>query len=355
MTSLNRKIGAWTGEKRLPELLSVQYGLKLQEVEPVEGVLKLYTNEGIYVLKRVPKEMTEYLYLLIELAEHTPFVTVPIHTIRNKPYFDGFCHRYCLLSWTDTYSPRSFQHVTDWIAATEAIADLHAQTRNFKEKKNYKLIQKDHTWKIEWEKDYKQIEIFNVAARYTPNPTPLDHHWLKAAAYTTGLVESIIQHYEKLNGDEAWQNSYALGKVCHGNLHRKNILFDQQNQIKFIDWNQVRLDSRMYDLTKWIWYAYGKTGSLPMMKQILQRYHQNVPIQESEFTLMYLRSLYPEQLIHTLKLAYHEGSDNSKDWGSKMKQIMEQEKQKVDVLKQLMPQIEENFVVQIPLVTWIHQ
>ncbi|KFZ41028.1 hypothetical protein [Thermoactinomyces sp. Gus2-1] len=58
-----------TGEERLDDWIRYHYGLDLVSVEPVGGVLKLETDQGFFVLKRVRMREKDRWQQIARLAD----------------------------------------------------------------------------------------------------------------------------------------------------------------------------------------------------------------------------------------------------------------------------------------------
>ena len=72
MSDLAGQLKEWTGEARLPELIQHHYGFRLKEARPVGGILRLDSDQGVFVLKRVPVREDLRWNLLRELADYLP-------------------------------------------------------------------------------------------------------------------------------------------------------------------------------------------------------------------------------------------------------------------------------------------
>jgi CotS family spore coat protein len=348
-----------TGEERLPDFLQHHYGITLKTGKPIGGVLKIETNEGTFILKRVRQGEKNRWRMIQELSEYVSKGRVEqvgiasLHATRSKqPFFNGYRFSYVLLPWIEA-SPVRLEHPEDWKKTTQALAHFHRGTRGFVPKESYRKLQQAGKWMFQWQQAQKQLEIFSLAARWTTSPTEVDRTWLDTAAYTMGLMENVIAYYEKINGDERCKDTMQHGKICHHNLHRQNLLTNQRGKTYLLDWNEAVFDVRSNDLAQWLCYAYGRTGSGAVLKAILDGYQEVSPLEEPEYSLMYVRFLWPSQLLPLLNRVYQVESVSTAVASSQMANAAQIEEKKIQLLKLYPSMIKENFHVSIPTLDWI--
>ncbi|SEN56769.1 phosphotransferase [Lihuaxuella thermophila] len=355
-----KEVAAWTGEENLSDLLHHHYGIRLKGAEPVRGVLKLQTDEGPFVLKRVRSGEKDRWKWVAELARHVEMsgceeirIPQPLFTASGRLYFHGYRFPYVLLPWLEG-KPLSFNRADDWRRASRALARFHQSTVGFKPGSSGRRYDCTGKWLAEWEHVCQQLDIFRLAAKWTPNPTEADQSWLQTASYISGLMENLLEYYQKIDGDEPCQKSIPSGKCCHNRLHRHNLLADDEGWIQFVDWNQAVLDIRLRDLAQWLTYAYGRTGSQQILTDVLKSYQEVAPLEEGEYSLLYARMLFPEKLFHLLRRVYQKQDISIHSAAPDIQKAVQTEEKKAGLLRGYTAAVKEEFHITIPKLDWLH-
>jgi CotS family spore coat protein len=354
------EVAEWTGEERLSDLLNHHYGIRLKGAEPVRGVLKLQTDQGPFVLKRVRHGEKDRWKMVAELARHLEKsgsedirIPGPLFTSSGRLYFHGYRFPYVVLPWLEGES-LSFKRSDDWRRATRALARFHRSTSGFSPASSYRQYDRTGKWMSEWKNAYQQLEIFRLAAKWTPNPTEADQSWLETAAYISGVMENLLEYYRKISGDELCEKSIQSGKCCHNRLHRHNLLADGEGCVHFVDWNQAVLDVRTRDLAQWLFYAYGRTGSREILTAVLKAYQDVAPLEEGEYSLVYARLLFPEKLFNTLSRVYQKQDISLHSAAPDIRNAVQTEEKKAGLIHEYTDVAKEVFQVTIPKLDWLH-
>ncbi|WP_169713716.1 phosphotransferase [Paludifilum halophilum] len=350
----------WTGEPHLSGVLYHHYGIRLQEVQPVGGLLCLNTEKGRYGLKRVRPGDTLRWQLIQELARHISEagdhrIPIPVPTRRGQLTFAGMKNRYVLLPWMDGRI-RDWNREKCWPGVARALARLHTASRGFSPSR---VVAGAYTHTGKWEKIWKglarQVRVLKVSADMSGEITPVDRYWLKHCSYTEGMLETAIRYLEKVGGDRSVQETRIGGEICHCNLHRRNVLWDGRGGIHFIDWNRAVLDVRSRDLARLILYAYGRTGSGEAVHSILHAYQEEVPLKEEDYGLIYAQLLFPQRLIRSLQRIYQERTIPADQALGHLVATVDLEEKKRGLLREFPGQIQREFQVKIPGVDWLQR
>lgn len=354
-------VSQWTGEDRLDDLLSHHYGLNLIKAKPVGGVLRIKTDRGSFALKRIRQGEKERWKMLFDWKKYlsegnNKLSSLPETTLSNKPFFRGFRHSYVLLPWVRGHKIQ-FTRKEDWQRVTAKLARFHEDSKGFIPSTSYRELTHTDRWKNRWEKEVQLSEIFHLAAKWTTSPTAADRFWLRTASYTTSILENLMEYYDKIDGNKICRDSEEHGKLCHGNLHGSNIIESRNRDIHFIDWNEAVFNVRTHDVAQWLTYAYGKTGSKEVIKEILSTYQNVSPLMEEEYSLIYARLLYPERLIRTLETVYErdEHQENHEAAAAVIKKLTKMEEKKSAFFQTFSSLVKDEYNVKIPVLDWMHQ
>lgn len=360
MTDLGKRMKAWTGEPRLPELLHYHYGFQIQEARPVGGILRLETDQGRYGMKRVPVREDLRWKLIRELAEHLSeageiHMSAPILTQRGTVVMSGHHNRYVLLPWIQGET-RDLRAGGRWEKVARSLAGFHGATRGFTPSRSA-TSGMVHTgrWQRLWRDLIRQVGMFKMTANLSRVPSPVDQLWLRQAGFAEGLLETANRYFEKLGGDQAVVATRKGGEVCHCNLHRRNLIWDPEGKVHLIDWNRMVLDVRSRDLARFILYAYGRTGSCEPVTAILKSYGERAPLEEVEYALIYAQLLFPHRLLRSLQRIYGEQKVPAHLAKGYLSSTVTTEDRKEGLLREFPHLIKREFNISIPQVEWLEK
>lgn len=346
-----------TGEKRLVDYLRHHYERQLTSVKSLRGALKLKTDQGQFLLKKVTATDKERWRLVEELShalQERFSIPAPVRTQSGELTFDGFRHRYVLLPWIQG-TEISLRKTRDWGSMSRRLAQLHQASKTFKPKHAYRKFQRVGKWLGNWKNAYRQLELFQIAAKLTRQPTETDESWIEVAGYSMSVMENLLKYFEMIDGTQVIKATSKEGKVCHGSLHRHNVLVDEQRQIHFIDWNQAALDVRTTDLAQLLLYAYHRTQSPEVMATILREYQQIAKLREEEFALIYARFLFPQRLIRVLQRVYADQTLPITAGAPSIYSAAKREEAKIGLVKCYVQMLQNEFDLTIPQIAWLNR
>ncbi|MFC7439689.1 phosphotransferase [Laceyella putida] len=352
-------LAEWTGEERLLELLAHHYGLEVTQAQPMGGVLKLHTDQGAYVLKRVRMKDQDRWKLLDEVATYLTdakksvrILATPVKTNKGQLVIDGYRFRYVLLPWIEA-APVQLNGKEDWIKVARHLAEMHQSSKNFAPGDNYREYEWIGHWQERWQRDLQHLNIFQTAAKWTVQPNELDHIWLDISRFTIGMMENLLEYYQKIGGDKLATESSTFGKIRHGRLRQPNILKGSDGTLHLVDWNELALDVRAADVAQLLLYAYGRTGSPEILEAILEGYQTKGKCSQEEFALIYARLLFPEKLIRLLENTYLNQGLSLDEAVKRVRPLLKIEEKKIGLLQTYHSILKQKMNVSIPQLDWI--
>ena len=348
-------VGHWFEEKRIADYVKHHFGFEIKKAEPIRGIIKLTSNMGTFVLKRVAASEKELWKMIAELAVHLGIrfpIPAPVPTKAGQLTFDGFQHKYVLLPWIPAKTVQ-LQNEEDWRQVTKQLAYLHQYSTSFRPVHAYRKLQRVGKWQADWKHAYRQLELYQRAAKWADEQTQTDQSWLKVAHYSMSMMENLLRYYEKIKGDQSCRETVERGKICHGNLHPSNMLLDHKRQFYLIDWNKAVFDVRTRDLAQWMLYAYYRTKSQELLATLLRAYQQISPLLEVEYALIYARFLYPERLVGVLRTIYEDQTLPITAGAPSILFASKVEEQKLGLMKIYPEMVQKEFGIHIPIIDWI--
>lgn len=348
-----------TGEERLLELLTHHYGLEVTTAQPIGGVLKLETEQGPFVLKRIRMGELDRWKLLDEVATYledgqktVQILAAPVKTSKGQLVFDGYRFRYVLLPWIEA-SPVRLGGKEDWAKVAQYLAQLHQSSEKFNPAGNYQEYEWIGHWQERWMKQLQHLHIFQTAAKWTPEPNELDRIWLDISRYTIGIMENLLEYFQKIGGDKLASEFSSYGKICHNRLRQPNILETARGELHIVDWNELVLDIRAADIAQLLLHAYGRTGSPEILEAILEGYQREGKCSQEEFAFIYARLLFPEKFIRLLENTYLNQALSLDEAVKRVQPLLDMEEKKIALLEIYHSIVKEKMNVTIPQLDWI--
>lgn len=291
---LAEKLKQWTGEPNLHELTSHHYGIDIIDAYPYKGVLFLRTDGGEFALKHFQRTKST-IAALQELQESKSSnsypLALPIQTKSGKWSFSGFHRTYSLIPWKIGRKPRRTRR-GDWIFATKALARFHRDSAQLEKPKTLLDLFSQYRWKEKVAYEAERLQNFVYASAWTEKPNELDQTWSSQAGYITHLIETALQLYQEINGEELEKSLQDKGLLCHGSFHRDNLLFTE-NGVQILDLHHTFWNTSLQELAVWIEYVYGQTGNIHLIEELIHVYQKKVGLKPEHLNLFYCYSLFP--------------------------------------------------------------
>ncbi|BCU80888.1 hypothetical protein JIR001_06710 [Polycladomyces abyssicola] len=355
MADIRDDVREWTGEPRLDVLLEHYYGLQLQSAQPYAGVLKVETDKGAYAIKRFRKGEEATWTLVEQVAEHVKqagyIIPVPTLTQQGKRHFPGFAHRYMILPWQDGQQMEKWDR-DGWLQVSRHLALFHTATRDWESEVDGATCLHLGKWTELWRESRRQMAIFQMAADLAGERQEMDELWLNHSIYADTMVDNAVQYLEQAGGDRLCLETSEHGKVCHGNLHRRNVLRTAEG-VQLIDWRHLIVDVRARDLAQWLIYAYGRTGKPEIVVPLLRAYQSVSPLKEEEYQLVYAQFLFPHRISHVLYQTYDRQKYTTRQAEAHLNQAVTVEEKKLMLIRRFPDLIREAFGVTVPKVDWL--
>lgn len=356
---MKQQTDEWIGEIRFVDLLQYHYDFQVHQVQPIEGVLRLDTNQGMFGCKRVRAKEVESYKLLIQVApwmksstNGTIKIPSPIRSHKNEKYIlSGFARKYVIYPWIQG-EKMDWNQAKDWMDATAQLALFHKQSSRWEPELQQK-VKWINQFQLQKEEAQKH-EIYTLASKWTQIPNEVDRTLSQMGTYYQSLLESIQEYDEKINGSQIREQSRVNGKLCHNNCSKKNWIRSKSNAVQLIDWNNLSYDVRTKDLGFWLLTAYRSTGSKELITQIINQYQQIHPIEEEEHSLIYGQLLYPDHYLFECKQIFEEQIYYETTACRKLTEAKEITQKRIAFASWYVQMVKQEYNQKIPILDWVH-
>ncbi len=341
-------------ERYLAYLLEHHYRTRLIAAKPVNRSIKVKTEQGEFLLKRLQSEGEKRWKLLQEIAEYSSekkgkqSIPTPVQTMQGKISFAAMHGKYILLPWING-DLITFTRGKHWRRTARAMAEMHQGSGGFVPSRTGRAFEHAGNWSFIWQHLFKQIDGYDASS----SADPVDQAWMRQRSYTAGMLETALKYLEKAGGDALCQELRREGSVCHGNIRVGHVIRDEQKHMHFLSWDQAVLDIRSRDIAHLLNYAFRKTGESDIISTILYGYQQISPLKEPEYALIYTRLLFPDSMIRRLDQIYRQRRFSPQKAVKSFASSARKEEMKTKLLKEFPSIVKKEFGVLIPEVDWL--
>ncbi|MGL4570272.1 MAG: CotS family spore coat protein [Clostridium sp.] len=266
-----------------------EYGIEVKTIEKVKHTYKINGNEG-YCLK-VSQYKFPHFYFILSSMNHLRdngfnSVLEILKTKSGKQYveIDG---KYAYL--TDWIKSRQsdFNNLEELSLVSNKLSELHKFSCGF----NITPVMKPRIYWFSWINTFKTRinEIRDFQNRISQKAYKNDFDIL----YLSSLEEEIdrgcrsIKGLEKCKYFEIMQEQVMKRGFCHHDFANHNILIDDNEEIKIIDFDYCILDSNIHDLASlMIRSMKGDKWDKSIANVILDSYSKNIILTKDEFEMM---------------------------------------------------------------------
>ncbi|WP_047150603.1 phosphotransferase [Aneurinibacillus tyrosinisolvens] len=279
-----------------------EYDATLLEMQQITGKLwRLETDRGTFALKET-RESPEQLYFVANWLYflHTAGVrsVIPFQITKyGEPYILTRQGIYMLRPWVQ--SGAGMELFSDWeTSAITEMARIHRASEAAKE---------------HW-KGYAPVTLARIRERWKGGVSAL-HQMLIAPQSGASLFESAVKgsgdyvlryavravkQLDELQNKGIGEEGLALS-LCHGRIHRENIIAGGNGELYFINFDRANLDTPVRDLAIFFRrYAPRRQWDSRVGMNWMRAYESVRPLSHGEKKLLACYLLYPERMMKEL-------------------------------------------------------
>ncbi|WP_428909291.1 spore coat protein YsxE [Niallia sp. Krafla_26] len=283
------------------------YGLQPTFVEQQGKVDKVYTNQGIYALKKIhPHQGLDFIRYVQNLYQHGYNRIVPIYPTLDGRY--GVLHEqdlYYLMPWLPN------QEKGDYAKIFRELARLH--TLSAREVKVNKEDRKAHYEKSIEELD-REEEFINELIEECDKKVYLSPFELAFCSYYHTIKHALAFSRRKLTEwhESTEENDKARIVIIHGKLSKDHFLFDDKGYGYFSNFEKSTIGSPIHDLLPFtVQSLRGYPKQFEDLVEWLYTYFKFFPFKEEEMQLFLSYLAQPSLMIKTAEKLYLEGKNRN--------------------------------------------
>ncbi|WP_028402953.1 spore coat protein YsxE [Ectobacillus panaciterrae] len=290
------------------------YRLKPEHLEEYGNVMKVYTNQGPYALKKLrPKQLerSNFMQHLQVLAEKGFTNFAPVYHTNDGQYIlsdsEGY---YYLMPWLDTYEQKGEEN-DEYHKMFQTLAGMHQKTLR-EEKITEEMLQQHYdSLSGRWEQERNTIEQFitDCEAKWYMSPFELQyctyyHQVVRAHEFASKKLE---EWHEAMKEKETTRIA-----LIHGNVSMNHFLFDHQRNGYFISLEQSQFSTPVQDIVQFYLRSF---NTYPIARndryEWFQVYQKTFPFTKEEKQLMLAYLAYPQKF--TKQVMRYISSEQNRD------------------------------------------
>ncbi|MEI4829468.1 spore coat protein YsxE [Bacillus sp. FJAT-53711] len=276
------------------------YQLAPEHIEEYGNVIKIYTSQGPYALKKLPPQKLERSNLMyyVQFLREKGFTNfAPIyHTKDGRHVLTDGEHSYYLMPWLGSAEGQGEEN-DQYHKMFQTLALMHRKTVREEEVTEEALQEHFDTISNRWEQDGVLLEQFLVEseAKWYMSPFELQyctyfHQALRAHEFAT---KQFTEWHEAMKEKEKTRISFI-----HGNVSMKHFLFDYQRNGYFISLEDAQFATPVQDIVQFYSRSF---NTYPIARndryEWYQIYQKNFAFTKEEKLLMFAYLAYPKTFI----------------------------------------------------------
>lgn len=289
-----------------------RYQLTVEHMEEHGNIIKIYTNQGPYALKKLPNQRVQQNRLMyhVQFLQGKGFSHyAPIyHTTDGNYILSDGTHSYYLMPWLEQ-AKSDGEDNDHYHKMFQTLALLHQRTLKEEEYTEEALTAHYTNISERWEQDENLLEQFLVEseAKWYMSPFELQyctyfHHVRRAREFAS---KQLTEWYEAMKEKEKTRVSFI-----HGNVSMNHFLFDYERNGYFISLEQSQFATPVQDLVQ---FYVRSLRTYPIVRndryEWYQVYQKHFPFTKEEQLLMLAYLAYPSPFIRQIH-SYMNKSDN---------------------------------------------
>ncbi len=285
--------------KDLEKLLREHYHIKIYNYEKIRKVVKLITDQGIRILKKVQEPYDRFLFICEAMihAQNNGFYTIPqvISTADGKMGIETEDGVWMLSQWIEAREADYKENLDLELTAT-ALAKFHKAARNFVPSIRIKSRELYGKWIEHFYERCQQMLLFYEMAMGKEEKSNFDQKILHYTYYFHDWGMKSIHHLETNHYRTVSEKSRKEKTFCHHDIANHNVLLTKKNHVYLIDFDYCIMDIAIHDLASLV-IRNIRYGDWQLAKAyfILDTYNKEKPISMEEIGILKAFMEFPQE------------------------------------------------------------
>lgn len=239
----------------LKELVEENYDITVLSMSQIKNVYKIIAVEGNFCLKQFKYDFYRLKHILEIFdyfkREYFDNILDLIDTLFGEKYIELNGVYFYMTEWINCRE-LNYSNTYDLIRGAQHVAKFHEYSKGFKASIETKVDVRWMKWIKIFEEKKNDLTKFKEIIENKDKPSLFDKIYIDNIQRNIDLANYSIEKLYDFDYENIMQEHIKKGYICHHDLAHHNILLDSRENIYFIDFDYVILDSYLHDLGSFI-------------------------------------------------------------------------------------------------------
>ncbi|MHB1391805.1 MAG: CotS family spore coat protein [Clostridia bacterium] len=277
------------------------YDLNVDLVDKVRSAFKVYSDKGIFCLKRVShgyRKAKKSFYIMKHLKERGSENIVDYYFSKDgKAFIKRKDAAFYLTHWIEGRET-SFSSVDEILRCSELLSSFHNHAKGFEVPKHVEIRSHTNKWRKTFSKCRDELGKFKEYIDKLKLKAEFDYTYRSSIDYFQKEAEHAIRILEHSRYSELC--GYYLNEryVCHDSYYYQNVLIDKDDRLFIIDLESCQYDIPMSDLGKFIRRVLTKKKfrwDFDLCRRIIESYCKVRPMTKEEYEILLAMLVFPHK------------------------------------------------------------
>lgn len=288
--------------------LEQHWGLDVQNLEAVGPVFKVTTRQGTYCLKRGKhgRARLQFCHHALAALHRQGFCEFPrfLPTREGAPWAELDNEPWVVTLWIGRPLVASSQE--EWIKAASLLGRFHQASHGLELPDDVKRVTFSGKWLPRFHE--RNDELRQTLASFHTDRNEFEALVLAQADELIELAHSSALQLQNSAYDQMVQDIRSTPTLVHGNVKGENFTVDATGRVFLIDFDSLRLDVWMQDVSDLFANALlAHGGSQPFAQDLFNAYHAQRPLQAEEVPILLALLRYPYRAVKVIHNYQFEG------------------------------------------------
>lgn len=285
---------------KLPQQVLQNYGLKVEDVQPLGRVWKLTTATGNKALKKLSCNDVRvvFIYSLLEHMARKGFSRTPrfIRTEYNTPFIRRDNEYYILSDWIEGREV-NFKVHSELILAVEELARFHLAAEGMCLEQGTEVLNNWGTWPNKFAERNNDLHQYYYFAQNAEKKGLFHQLYLDHFSHFANQAGIAVELLNKSSYTQLVEDGQLKGIVCHRNYQEENILMNPQGNLHILNFDMAIQDLRIYDLGSLLQRVMIKNKwDFDLSRELIETYEMVNPLATAELEVLLAVLYFPHQI-----------------------------------------------------------
>lgn len=322
----------------LGEVLSY-YDFNVDTVEKVRSAYKVFTDKGVFCLKRVSHgyRKAKKSYSLMKYLKEKGFNNIAEYyfTKKGKALVKDKDTAFYLTYWIEGREA-SFSVPYEILRCSELLADFHNNAKGFIANKHVKIKSHTKKWRKTFTKSLNELERFMKHIDNLKLKSEFDYAYRSSIDYFKKEAEQAISILDCSHYNELSEYYINEGFICHDSYYYQNIIIDNNDILFIVDLESCQFDMPMSDLGKLIRRILSKKRykwDFDLCRRIIDSYCKVRSMSTKEYEILLAMLVFPHKFWKLGKKRYIKNKKwNENKYRKKLKRLIRERQYKKEFI-----------------------